>query len=153
MNPAQPPRVPDKILSEATEWLVRLQSEQLDPEQRLEFERWLDQDKRHPGAYGEVRKFWNELDCLPQDTIVEIRELSTLYSAGITSNRGKRRTILGLCLLLAVAFAIAYGPSIGNRMLGEKPEIHEKESIKALTPPVASDSRNSVPFRLQTLSH
>ncbi|AEG01243.1 FecR family protein [Methylomonas methanica] len=60
---------PDKqpnaaVKREATDWWVRLDSGELDPQQYQAFQRWLNADPSHTLAFNEITQLWGELDAI-----------------------------------------------------------------------------------------
>ncbi|MCQ8180908.1 FecR family protein [Methylomonas sp. SURF-1] len=59
-------------LKQATTWFVILQSEQVAPEQRENFERWLAASPVHRQAFSEVERVWGNLDELKSGELPEL---------------------------------------------------------------------------------
>lgn len=60
------PIIPEQLQDIATEWLVRLQSDDLTEQDKLAFNQWLRADSSHQLAYIETEKFWASLSILEQ---------------------------------------------------------------------------------------
>lgn len=61
-------------LKQATTWFVALQSAQVSPEQRRQFERWLAASPAHRQAFSEVEQVWGNLDALKSGDLPELEQ-------------------------------------------------------------------------------
>ncbi len=61
-------------LKQATTWFVALQSAQIAPEQRQQFERWLAASPTHRQAFSEVEQVWGNLDALKSGDLPELEQ-------------------------------------------------------------------------------
>ncbi len=86
-----------RILKQAAEWFVELQSEQCDIQQRQQFELWLSADPTHRLAYNELQGLWGNLDTLKTRTVPGLK---AARSARPRDRHAK--TILSTALLVAL---------------------------------------------------
>jgi transmembrane sensor len=64
------PQTPRAVDARAAEWLARLQSEGVSPDERAEFERWLGSEPAHAVAFSRVEHAWERaerLRAVPRD--------------------------------------------------------------------------------------
>lgn len=65
----------------ATEWFVRLQSEELTEQEKQRFFHWLAVDPAHQRAYIEIEKFWDSLAALEIESVIPLRKKTFLPRA------------------------------------------------------------------------
>jgi transmembrane sensor len=90
----------DRILKQAMEWFVSLQSENCSNEDRTRFSAWLAQSEKHRAAYAEAEQVWASMDSLrkipvpgldearrarPQPSALPTLLLSVLLTAVLTA--------------------------------------------------------------------
>jgi transmembrane sensor len=56
--------LPDEVVSEAIDWIVKLDSETMSDEERRAFFVWLDEKPEHQWAYEELSEVWSKLHGL-----------------------------------------------------------------------------------------
>lgn len=88
-----------RILKQATEWFVELQSEHCNQQLHRQFEQWLDESPSHQHAYQEVEQTWGNLDNLKS---LNLPELNTARSAR-PRQLPSRSKVFGSLLLAAIA--------------------------------------------------
>lgn len=65
MKPPHPCALDDEILTQAAHWCMRLQDDTCTTEERLDFQRWIQDDPRHPFEYAKMLEIWDLSDELP----------------------------------------------------------------------------------------
>ena len=58
---------PETIHKKALEWRVRIEGDDVSPEERLAFESWLAADERHQQAYDRATTVWTSFETLRAD--------------------------------------------------------------------------------------
>lgn len=125
------PIIPEQLQDIATEWLVRLQSDDLTEQDKQTFNQWLQADSSHQLAYIETEKFWASLSILeqqPESTGKPADNLSPAVRDAAPRSRSFIPTAIAACFALFVigfvVFTNLFVP--GNRYVtavGEQTDI------------------------------
>jgi transmembrane sensor len=94
----------DSIQLEASEWIIRLQSEGSGDEDRQQFERWKAVNPRHARAYEELSATWNDLRSVGR--IARAVSLGQAVHASGLAADSPRRSIRRIGLALAAALGV-----------------------------------------------
>jgi transmembrane sensor len=101
--------------SAAATWFARLHGDDVSPEDRRDFQQWLEADPRHAQAWDGVRGSWNRLANLERDPALAALRADALAAADHRPQRLDRRA---LGLAAASVIALAGGAVLGRRWLG-----------------------------------
>lgn len=118
MNPAYS-KSQQRILRQAVEWFVQLQSERCCDQERAQFQIWLAQSETHRKAYAEAERIWSNLDD------IKATKIPGLAAARNSRPQASMRAgTLSLLLLIALgvgwqdynAQTVVYQTGLGERL-------------------------------------
>jgi transmembrane sensor len=67
MKPPNPSSLDEQILTQAAHWCMRLHDDTCTTEERLDFQRWVQNDPRHAFEYAKMLEIWDLSDELPNN--------------------------------------------------------------------------------------
>lgn len=106
----------DDPASAAAAWFARLQGDDVSPQDRQDFQRWLTADAAHGVAWNDVRATWDDLSTLERDPALAALRADALSAVEDRPHRLDRRT---LGLAAASVVAVVSGTLLGRRWFGE----------------------------------
>jgi transmembrane sensor len=104
------------VRDEAAQWFVRLQEPAVDVEERLRFERWLNEHPQHRDEYQLLEGLWTAADLLPAARLQVLCESPPA--------RGKRRPLMRYAVAAGV-LAVAVGLGVFSQL--HQPAIYTAE--------------------------
>ncbi len=104
--------------SAAAAWFAHLQGDDVLPEDRRAFERWLNLDDRHVQAWQSVSTIWNGLTLIETDPTFAAMRADALGAGPVASRPVNRRAVGALAA--AGVIAAAGGLFFGRRLLATK---------------------------------
>ncbi|USQ94165.1 FecR family protein [Caulobacter sp. RL271] len=118
----------DDPASTAATWFARLQDDDVSPQDRRDFQHWLNADARHAAAWDAVRATWDDLSGLENDPALAALRADAL-GAGEAPPRRLNRRALGLAAAGLVA-------TVGGALLGRRWLEGDKTPAPAADEPV-----------------
>lgn len=132
----------DDPASAAARWFARLQSDDASPQDRRDFQLWLDADAANAAAWREIGSTWEAMALLESDPAMAALRAEALGVADRHPRRISRRT-LGLTAASFAALALA-GGLVGRRWL----TTHEAPAAEADEPVFTTGVGERSTFRL-----
>lgn len=118
----------DDPASTAATWFARLQGDDVSPQDRRDFQQWLNTDARHAAAWDEVRAAWDDLSGLENDPA-----LAALRADALGAGEGQSPRLNRRALGLAAAGLVA---TVGGALLGRRWLENDKPPASAADEPV-----------------
>lgn len=101
--------------STAAGWFARLQGDDVSPQDRRDFQRWLNADARHADAWDDVSATWNGLSGIEHDPAFAALRADAL---GVDESRSRLMSRRNVGLAAASLVAAAGGAFLGRRWFG-----------------------------------
>ena len=99
----------------AADWFARLQGDDVSPQERRDFQRWLNADARHADAWNAVNATWNGLSGVEHDPAFAALRADAL---SVDASRSRMMSRRNLGLAAASLVAAAGGAFLSRRWLG-----------------------------------
>lgn len=97
--------VPDEVIDQAIDWLIRLEMSDHIEASQLEFEQWLQQSSEHQLAWERVKSIRGSFSSLPSEPLTKTIETLNNYSPPPSGNRRQVLKILSISgLMLSSGF-------------------------------------------------